>query len=297
MSSRLQRTVKKKVTLSGIGLHTGCEVTMHFVPAPVDTGVQFQRIDLPHSPMIPATVNYVQDTSRSTTIGIGDSSVQTVEHVLAAVKASGIDNLYIQVTSGEPPIMDGSALPFLILLEEAGIEEQESIKSCYKLSQPVYFSEGKSHLVALPSEEFRVSYTLHYPHSKMIGSQYFSFLFSREKFKEEIASCRTFALYEEISFLKERGLIKGGSLENGVVIKDDVILSKEGLRYKDEMVRHKILDLIGDLSLTGVDFTAHIIAICSGHRTNVALGKELMNHFSSYLHILRGELNEQCCTR
>jgi len=295
MSSRFQRTVQKKVTFSGIGLHTGHDVTMHLVPAVVNSGVVFQRIDLPGEPIIPASIEYVQDTSRSTMIGVGNCSVQTVEHLLAAVSAAGIDNLCIQVTAPEPPIADGSSLPFLQLIEEAGIKEQEAKKNEFKVLEPIYFSEGSCHLVALPSDEFKVSYTLHYPKTKIIGSQYFSFHFSKESFKEEIAPCRTFALYEEISLLMERGLIKGGSLENAVVIKDDVIFSKEGLRYKDEMVRHKVLDLIGDLFLIGSNFSAHIIAICSGHRTNVAFGKKLMDHFSSYSHTKKGEVNEQLC--
>lgn len=295
MSSRLQRTVKKKVTLSGIGLHTGCAVTMHLVPASINAGIYFQRIDLPNAPVVPASLDYVQDTSRSTMIGIGECSVQTVEHLLAAVRASGIDNLCIQVTAGEPPIADGSSLPFLLLIEEAGIEEQGAPKHSFTLLKPIYFSEQNCHLVALPSDEFKVSYTLYYPNTKLIGSQYFTFVLSQENFKEQIASSRTFALYEEIAPLIERGLIKGGSLENAVVIKDDVIFSKEGLRHKDEMVRHKILDLIGDLSLVGVDFKAHIIAICSGHRTNVALGKKLMNYFSSDSYYVKGAANERLC--
>ena len=249
---------------------------MRFCPAPIDSGVVFQRIDLSGKPTIPAAVEYVQDTSRSTKIGIGACSVQTVEHVLAAVNAYQLDNLCIQVTEGEPPIGDGSSQTFVELIEEAGIEEQQASKNIVSLKQPIHFSHGQTHLIALPSNEFRISYTLHYPNTPVIRCQYFSLEITPNSFKEQIARCRTFALYEEITLLMERGLIRGGSLENAVVIKDDVVFSKEGLRFTDEMVRHKILDLIGDLSLVGFPFLAHVIAIRSGHAANVAFGKELV---------------------
>lgn len=281
MPSRFQRTLKKEVSFSGIGLHTGKEVTLRFCPAPEHSGIVFQRIDLPGKPQIPASIEYVQDTSRSTKIGIGTCSVQTVEHVLAALSAYQIDNLCIQVSEGEPPIADGSSLAFVKLIEEAGIVEQKATKGIISLQKPVYYSDGHCHLIALPSDEFRISYTLHYPKSPMIRSQYYSFVQSEKTFKEDIAPCRTFTLYEDITLLMERGLIRGGSLENAIVIKDDVIFSKEGLRFSDEMVRHKILDVIGDLFLVGSHFLAHIVAICSGHRTNVAFGQLLMQDFSS----------------
>jgi UDP-3-O-[3-hydroxymyristoyl] N-acetylglucosamine deacetylase len=277
---RPQRTLKRQVSFSGVGIHTGKEVTIRFCPASAHSGIVFQRMDLSGKPTIPAAVEYVQDTSRSTMIGIGSCSVQTVEHVLAAVSAYQIDNLCIQVTEGEPPIGDGSSHTFVELIEEAGIEEQEANKNIVSLKHPVHFSAGQTHLVALPSHEFRISYTLHYPNTPVIRCQYLSLAITPQVFKEQIARCRTFALYEEITLLMERGLIRGGSLENAVVIKDDVVFSKEGLRYPDEMVRHKILDLIGDLSLVGFPFLAHIIAIRAGHAANVEFGKELVKCFS-----------------
>jgi UDP-3-O-[3-hydroxymyristoyl] N-acetylglucosamine deacetylase len=282
MSSRLQRTLKKEVSFSGVGLHTGRAVTIRFCPAEPHSGIVFQRIDLPGKPRIPAALEYVQDTSRSTMIGIGPSSVQTVEHVLAAVHACHIDNLCIQVTEGEPPVGDGSSLPFIEMIESAGIEEQKAQTSIVKIKAPVYFSHGSTHLVAIPSDVYRVSYTLHYPNTPLIRSQYFSMEITEENFKKEVAPCRTFALYDEINALMQKGLIRGGSLENAVVIKDDCIFSKEGLRFNDEMVRHKLLDLIGDLSLVGFHFVAHVIAIRSGHMSNIAFGKELMNQVASY---------------
>lgn len=282
MKSRPQRTLKKEVSFSGVGIHTGKEVSIRFCPAEIDSGIVFERVDLPGRPTIPAAIEYVQDTSRSTKIGVGSASVQTVEHVLAALSAYQIDNLCIQVNEGEPPVGDGSAIPFVLLIEEAGILEQDAIKNIHPLKEALYFSQGETHLVALPSDEFRISYTLHYPNTPVIRSQYFSMAVNQETFKNEISSCRTFALYEEITALMERGLIRGGSLENAVVIKDDVVFSKEGLRFSDEMVRHKMLDLIGDLYLVGFPFEAHVLAVRSGHRANVELGKEFVKHFASY---------------
>lgn len=282
MKSRPQRSLKKEVAFSGVGIHTGKEVSIRFCPAPPDSGIFFQRIDLPGKPLIPAAIEYVQETARSTTIGVGSASVQTVEHVLAALFAYQIDNLCIQVDEGEPPVGDGSSQPFVKLIEEAGVVEQEALKAIHPLKVPLFYSYGETHLVAVPSDEYRISYTLHYPNTPVIRSQYLSIPVNEETFKKEISPCRTFALYEEITALMDRGLIRGGSLENAVVIKDDVVFSKEGLRFPDEMVRHKILDLIGDLSLVGFPFQAHVIAVRSGHRANVELGKEFIKHFASY---------------
>lgn len=263
-----------------MGLHTGKEVKMTLCPAKEGTGVVFERTDLPSHPLIPATIEYVQDTSRSTTIGIGGIRVHTVEHVLAALCAYQIDNVKIKVSSAEPPVGDGSSQPFVEMIESCGIQEQAHPLPVVRVNKPVYWSKGDIHLVALPSDEYRVSYTLHYPNSPAIRCQYYSVFVNQTSFKDEISPCRTFALYDEVSQLMDRGLIKGGSLENAVVIKDDVIFSKEGLRFPEEMARHKILDLIGDLSLVGFPFLAHIVAIRSGHGANTAFAKELFNYIT-----------------
>jgi len=276
MEARKQRTLKRPVSFSGIGIHTGKKVTMRFVPAPAHTGILFERTDCPGRPKIPAAIEYVKETQRSTTIGVGDCHVQTVEHVLAPLHAHQIDNLIIEISDMEPPVGDGSSLPFLSMIREAGIEEQSETISILALAEPLHYSAGRTHIVALPCDKFRISYTLHYPTVPIIKCQYFSLDVDAQSFEKELAPCRTFALYEEISFLMERGLIRGGSLENAVVIKDDVVISKEGLRFPDEMVRHKVLDLVGDLMLVGFPFKAHIIAICSGHETNVQMGRLLM---------------------
>ena len=277
MESRKQRTLKRPVSFAGIGIHKGKKVSMRFVPAPPHSGICFQRVDQPGQPKIPATIEYVKQTDRSTTIGVGDCVVHTVEHVLAPLHANQIDNLIIEVSDMEPPVGDGSSLPFLSMIREAGIEEQEATVSVMKLNEPLHYSKGRTHIIALPSDNFHISYTLHYPSVPIIQCQYISLSIDAASFAKELAPCRTFALYEEIAFLMERGLIRGGSLENGVVIKDDVVISKEGLRFPDEMVRHKVLDLVGDLMLVGFPFKAHIVAICSGHETNVELGRLLMD--------------------
>ncbi len=277
---RKQKTLQRDASFSGIGIHTGAQVRMRFVPAEEDTGIVFKRIDLPGQPLIPATVASVCDTLRSTTIGIGNVRIHTVEHVLAAVRAYQIDNLIIEVSSIEPPVGNGSSDVFVDMIEQAGLLEQKANVSTIKINKPIYLSEGDIHLVALPYDGYRISYTLNYPGSKFLKSQFFSVLVNSENFKKELSPCRTFSLYEEVSMLMDRGLIKGGSLDNAVIIKDDVVLSKNGLFFPDEMVRHKILDMIGDFSLVGYDFHAHIIAIRSGHPSNFGLAKKLFNYIT-----------------
>lgn len=263
--------------MEGIGVHTGALVKMTFCPAPIDHGIVFQRVDLPGAPLIPATVGAVSETMRSTTISSGDAKVHTVEHVMAALAAYEIDNILVEVSALEPPIGDGSSLPFIEMIERAGIAEQEAEQEVPAILEPVYSSDGPIHLVALPFQGFRISYTLHYPTNAVIGSQYFSLDITKNSFCSELAPCRTFSLYEEVAHLMDRGLIRGASLSNGVVVKDDAVLSKAGLRFPNEMVRHKMLDLVGDLALVG-PFQGHIIAIRAGHAANHSLAKKIYEH-------------------
>lgn len=281
---RKQRTINESVSFSGIGIHTGKEVGIRFCPEKEGTGIFFRRTDLASHLVIPATVEYVQDTSRSTTIGINDVRIHTVEHVLSAIKAYNIDNLSIEITSIEPPVGNGSADVFVEMIERVGVYEQIHTVPIVKIQQPVYWSEGDIHIVALPYPGYRISYTLNYPETPLLRSQFVSLLINEENFKNELAPCRTFSLYKEISSLMDKGLIKGGSLDNAVVIKDDVILSKGGLFFPDEMARHKVLDLIGDLSLIGFDFHAHVIALRSGHPSNFAFAKRLLKHITTESH-------------
>jgi len=277
IAKRKQRTLKCEAAFSGIGIHTGQCVHMRFLPAGVGSGIAFCRTDLPGSPIIPATVEYVCDTSRCTTIGVGRVQIHTIEHVMAALNAYKVDNLLIEISNLEPPVGNGGSDVFVEMIEGAGICEQEGEVPIVKILQPIYWSEEDIHLVALPSDEYRISYTLNYPECPALKSQFQSFAISADLFKKEIAPCRTFSLYEEVSMLMDRGLIKGGSLDNAVIIKGDVVFSKGGLHFKDEMVRHKILDMIGDLSLVGFDFLAHIIAIRAGHASNFAFAKKILN--------------------
>ncbi|MEX1012946.1 MAG: UDP-3-O-acyl-N-acetylglucosamine deacetylase [Waddliaceae bacterium] len=274
MRKRKQRTLKKAVEYSGIGVHTGRGVTVRFCPKE-SGGIVFQRTDLPGKPEISARLENVCDTNRSTTLGKGEIRIHTVEHLLAALRGFRIDHLLIEITSIEPPIGDGSAGPFVKMIEEAGVQELASTCPVFTLDEPVYWSEDECHIVALPSDFHKISYTLSYPDSGPLEAQFSSLEITEDSFKNELANARTFSRYEEVSALIDRGLIKGGSLENSIVVKDGVVLSQGGLRYSNEMARHKALDLIGDVSLVGVDFTAHIIAIRSGHKANVAFANVL----------------------
>lgn len=276
--TRKQRTLKSEACFTGIGIHTAQQVKLRFVPAEVGTGIIFKRVDLPGKPTIPATVENVVDTSRNTTIGIKDVCIYTVEHVLAALCAYQIDNLIVELSNIEPPVGNGSSDVFVEIIEQAGVLEQEADQPIAKLRKPVYWSDNEIQIVALPYDGYRISYTLNYPNSAILKAQFHTTYVNSETFKKDIAPCRTFSLYEEVSYLMDRGLIKGGSLDNAVVIKEDVVLSKGGLFFPDEMARHKILDMIGDLSLIGMPFHAHIISIRSGHASNHAFAKKIYHH-------------------
>jgi UDP-3-O-[3-hydroxymyristoyl] N-acetylglucosamine deacetylase len=272
-----QRSLRRAVSFSGEGLFTGESVDLTISPAPAGHGILFKRLDRPNSSPLKATLDSVKSTPRCTIIGNEEIQVQTVEHILSALRAFHIDNALVSLTGPEVPIADGSALPFCELIKEAGVKDLIEKRNIFTLSEPVFFSQDDIHLVALPSQEFRISYTLHYPFSPLIRSQFYSFSGDEEIFEKEIAPCRTFCLYEEIVPLMEKGLIKGGGLESAVVIAEDRVLNPGGLRFTDEMVRHKILDLLGDLSLMRIPLLAHILAIRSGHATNVAFAKLLYN--------------------
>ncbi len=269
----MQNTVAGPIQVSGIGIFTGASVVVKILPAPPGTGIVFHRTDLPRSLEIPARLEFVDATPRSTRLVRGQASVLLVEHLLSALYAYGVDNARIEINGPEIPGGDGSSLLFIEKLDAVGLQSQEVPRFVLKIDKPLFWSGGFVHLVALPSDSFQISYTLHYPHSPFIRSQYCSFSITPETYRKEIASCRTFSLYEEILPFLEKGLLKGGGLDNAVVIQGDRVLNPEGVRFSDEMGRHKVLDLIGDLSLIGHRLCAHVIAICSGHASNVAFGK------------------------
>jgi UDP-3-O-[3-hydroxymyristoyl] N-acetylglucosamine deacetylase len=278
-AARAQYTLDQSASLSGIGLFSGQKVNLTIEPADSDTGILFVRTDLPEKPRIPANLDHVVSTPRCTILGDGQFTIHTVEHILAALRALNVDNAVIRLDGPEVPIMDGSAAPFVDLLLEAGIAPQEeAFVGTAMLTTPFFWSQGDVHLIALPSEEYRISYTLHYPSSDILRAQYCSLLITADQFQKEIAPCRTFCLYEEIAPFVQNGLVKGGSLDNAVIIKDDVVINPGGVRFPDEMARHKVLDIVGDLSLIPLKFTAHIIAIRSGHASNISFGRELYRH-------------------
>lgn len=270
-----QKTLKKEVVFHGKSLFTGEEVVVRLLPAPPATGVVFKRIDLAPPFIIPAKTEHVKDAVRTTQICEGAHSVQTIEHFMAALYAKEIDNLVVEMTGPEMPIFDGSSLPFLQIFDQAGVVEQEEGKNIYSLSEPIQWSSKEMHLIALPADELRISYTLHYPQSPYLRSQYYSYVLHPETFTQEIAPCRTFTLYQDVAPLIEKGILKNAALDHGVVIDGDKVLNPEGVRFPDEMVRHKILDMIGDFALLGCRFHAHLIAIKTGHAANHAFAKEL----------------------
>lgn len=286
-----QRTIKKEVSYSGIGLHTGKRVKITFKPAPVDSGVRFVRVDLEEKPQIAAEVSKVIKASRETSIGEGEVKVQSIEHILAALAGLGIDNLEIEIDSDELPAADGSTLPFVQVLKEAGIVEQEKEKKYLELKEPVSYVKEDVYLVALPDEELKISYTIDFDHP-VLKTQFASFVINEDTFVKEIAPARTFGFESEVRELREKGLIKGGSLDNAVIIGDKGILNKEPLRFPDEFVRHKILDLLGDLYLIGSSLKAHIIALKSGHGANVELVKKIHNLKKKRVPLVKKEMEE-----
>ncbi len=271
-----QQTIQNEILLKGQGLFTGKDVTLRLIPAPANTGIVFKRMDLPGTPEIFADVDMAQKTSRYTQIGKGKASIQTVEHLLSALFVFGIDNLIMEISGPEVMVGDGSAKIFIDHLEKAGIKELLEEREVFILERPIHFSQNEIHLIAIPADEYQISYTLHYPHSPYLKSQYYHFIVNKENYKKEIAPCRTFSLFEEIEPLLKQGLIRGGGLDNAVLIQGDKVLNPEGARFEDEMVRHKVLDLIGDLSLIGVYVKAHIIAIRSGHYSNICFAKRIL---------------------
>lgn len=297
----LQATIESSITLAGIGLHTGNDVSVTFRPAPPDTGVIFIRSDLEERPEIKADIDNVLDIDRGTTIGMNGATVTTVEHLLAALSGLGIDNVYVELDSPEPPVGDGSAMPFVEVLQKAGKKEQEAPRRYLEVDETITYSESERgvDLVILPSDEFRITFMVDYQ-NPALGTQYTSMYGLEEEFVSEFAASRTFCFLSEIEEMSERGLIKGGSIDNAVVIIDHDIATEEfehlqehfrvpadaartmgevivggGFRWPNEPVRHKTLDLIGDFALLGMPLKAHVLAARSGHAANVEIVRKL----------------------
>lgn len=277
----MQRTISKSVSISGIGLHTGESVEVTFRPAPPNSGIVLKRVDEGGKEPIRVCLRECKaDTMRGSVLIRDGTKIFTVEHLLSAVKGLGIDNLIVEVRGGEPPALDGSALPFAEKLLEAGIVEQNAPRRVMYLPKPVWVSLGDSFIAAFPHPTFKVSYTIAYNHP-FLKSQFLSYELSPESFLKEIAPARTYAFKHELEFILGKGLGKGGSLENTVLIGEDGVLNPTGLRFEDEFVRHKILDLIGDMALLGDWICAHIVAIKAGHALHLSLVSKILEEVES----------------
>jgi UDP-3-O-[3-hydroxymyristoyl] N-acetylglucosamine deacetylase / 3-hydroxyacyl-[acyl-carrier-protein] dehydratase len=269
-TSEFQHTVGKIATLSGTSLHTGEKVFLKLHPAPVDHGIKFKRKDLQDEPTIDAKIENLKTVERATTIGEGSVRVHTVEHVLSALSAMDVDNAIVEMDANEPPIGDGSAQPYVDLIKRAGLTVQEEPRKFFDVREPMHVeSKTGALLVLLPDEKFRISCTQAGPNNRF--TQFLSMEVTATVFEREIAPARTFVYYEDVQSLMEKNLIKGGSLENAIVVRGEAVLSKEPLRFADEFVRHKILDIIGDLALVGRRIRGHLVAVKPGHATNVEL--------------------------
>ena len=305
---RFQRTISKPVSCTGVGLHTGIESTIIFKPAPEIFGVHFVRTDINNCPSIMADIEHVVDISRGTTIEQNGVKIYTVEHALAAVSGLRIDNVLIELSAKEPPVMDGSSKDFVEALESAGIVEQKKERKVLEISKPVSYSDPQKgvDIHVLPSDRFRVTFMIDYK-LPSLGSQYTAVYNMQEDFSKEVAPARTFCFLSEIEELREVGLIKGGALDNAVVIVDkeidaqevnrlkrlfgieeEIIMGANGilngkkLRFKNEPVRHKTLDLIGDMALLGVPIKGHVTAARSGHASNVEFVKMIRKKYSDF---------------
>ena len=268
-----QQTLNRPATFSGIGLHSGNRVTMTFLPAPANSGIRFRRVDLEGKPEIEARVENVIDNNRSTTLARGNTRIHTVEHVLATFAGYGISNAVVEVDANEPPIGDGSARDYCKIIQSAGIVAQDERREPYVVTSPLELEMGDTLMTLFPDEGFRISCTSTDKQGRF--TQFYSVEVSPRSWERELAHARTFCFFEEIEYLIKNGLIKGGSLENAVVIRDDAVLTTEPLRYPEEFVRHKILDIVGDLSLLGRPILGHLIAVRPGHAANCELVRRI----------------------
>ncbi|MEC7799781.1 MAG: bifunctional UDP-3-O-[3-hydroxymyristoyl] N-acetylglucosamine deacetylase/3-hydroxyacyl-ACP dehydratase [Verrucomicrobiota bacterium] len=274
-----QRTISKESSIKGKSLHTGNEVTLTFKPAEPNTGYTFKRVDLYGKPEIKPEVSLVHDLVRSTTISNGNAKVHTIEHVLSALSGCGIDNVIIELDSSEPPILDGSARPFVELIMESGPIEQEKDRDYLELKEPICVGRGNRSIVAIPHDGLKITCTSSDDRGAHV--QHLSVDIDSDFYTLNIAPARTFTLYEDIEKLLKLGKIRGGSLDSAIVIKGDKIMSKEPLRFEDEFVRHKILDIVGDLCLLGKPLKAHLIAVRPGHALNSELSQKIIESLSN----------------
>jgi UDP-3-O-[3-hydroxymyristoyl] N-acetylglucosamine deacetylase len=274
----LQQTLRRKVTIEGIGLHTGAPAEISFCPAPPDTGVYFVRTDLPGRPSVPVLAKHVKATAYATTLGNENFSISTVEHCLSSLTALGIDNLFIELSGPEIPIFDGSALIFYNELKKAGVTEQDVLRKYIFVNRPVYVGNEEKHAYVIPYNGLRITCTVDFPHPS-IGLQKMDIDVNTSTFEKDIAQARTFGFLKDVEALRARGLARGGSLDNAIVLDDKGILNPGGLRFGDEFVRHKVLDALGDLMTLGRPLMGHLVLYRAGH--------DLMNQLA--LHLLSSD--------
>jgi len=270
-----QRTLASSASLTGTSLHTGEQVTLTLHPAPPGHGYKFRRKDLPDEPLIEAHVSHVRTVERATTLVEGNAKIHTVEHVLSALAGLGVDNALIEMDANEPPIGDGSAAAYVQTIKQAGIVVQDAARVAFAPTEPIHIeTKDGSLLTIIPDDKFRISCTQVGPDGRF--TQYLSCEITPEYYEKEIAPARTFVFYEDVKPLMDKGLIRGGSLENAIVARGESVLSKEPLRFPDEFVRHKILDIVGDLALAGRRLKGHIIAVKPGHGPNAELSRAIV---------------------
>lgn len=273
--SQQQQTLQKPVSFAGIGLHSGNRVNMTLLPAPANSGIRFRRVDLEGKPEIEARAEHVVDTQRSTTLGKGSVRIHTVEHVLAAFHGAGIHNAVVELDAPEPPIGDGSSREFVRLLREAGQAAQPDPVEPIRLTAPIEISLGDTEVAAFPHEGFKLTCTSADKGGRF--TQFYSLQVTPDSWERELSHARTFGFLEEIEYLYRNGLIRGASLENAIIVRDDAVLTNEPLRYPEEFVRHKMLDIVGDLALIGRPLHAHIVAVKPSHQANTELAKAILN--------------------
>jgi UDP-3-O-[3-hydroxymyristoyl] N-acetylglucosamine deacetylase / 3-hydroxyacyl-[acyl-carrier-protein] dehydratase len=273
-----QQTLNRSASFSGLGLHSGNRVNMTILPAPANSGICFRRTDLEGKPEVEARVENISITNRSTTLAKGNVKIHTVEHVLAALVGLGVDNAVIEIDANEPPIADGSARDFTQVIKAAGLKELPEKKEFITLTEPIELRSGDTLMTVFPDEQFKITCTS--TDKKNRFTQFYSTEITPKAWEKELSHARTFVFFEELEYLFKNGLIKGGSLESAIVIRDDAVLTTEPLRYPEEFVRHKMLDIIGDLALLGRPLKAHVVAVRPSHAANCELAKKIQEQLS-----------------
>lgn len=287
-----QRTLSKPVKVTGLGLHSGKRVSMTLRPANADTGIRFQRTDLPHRPILKADAQTVGATENNTTLGSGVEAIHTVEHLLSVFYGLGIDNVLCEINGPEVPIMDGSGASFVFLLKETGIETLSASKKFLVVLKPIEVKVEDKWARFEPASRLIIDSTIVFAHP-IIKTQSKTFEFSCENFIDEISRARTFGMLRDVDMLKRKGLIRGGSLDNAVVLDDFKVMNNDGLRFRDEFVRHKILDTIGDVSLLGHEIAGKITTYKSGHNLHNLLCRKLLENQSAYEIVTASSLKKE----